>query len=198
MSETADVPGDQIDEFDDEYEGIPDVLHHGTSWPAAIAVLRQDKLTAKRISDIEPEGVCFTGDLEVAADFARRRDDRESARIRMRERGMSRYKIEQWLDIPGGTSDNGTKGVVLTFDGRKLADLNYLEPYSHYGMEEDELRSRCSVKRMSQALTGIIVDPADEAYWREALPKAGKGIANLLRTADALRREKTGKPPEGE
>lgn len=188
----------QDDDGDDDRKDVPAILHHGTSWPAAIAILRQDTLKAKRISDIEPKGICFTGDLAVAADFAKRRDGREAARIKMRERGMSRHKIEQWLDIPGCTGDDGTKGVVLTFDGRKLADLTDLEPYGHYGMEEDELRSSHDVKGVAGALIGITLDPADEAYWRQALPKEAKGIANLLKRAEAITEGMIGKTPEGQ
>ena len=157
------------------------VFYHGTSVPAALQILAQDKLKAKAASRIEGSAVSFTTNLETAAGFAGRRDGEALNRVQWAADGMSRSQINRMLDMYGVDRPEA-KGVVLALDGNLLDEEgDFLKPYSHYGMEEDEYRAEeWDIHNVGSMLVAIYVNPTELQAWAARVPKYAKAIKNLL------------------
>lgn len=171
-----------VEMFDDtlEPENAPELLYHGTSIPAAITILRTNKLKAKQASSIEAAAVSFTSDPKIAHNFGEDRDGRALRAVNMKRQG---YKLKdvKWATDNYSGRDNGLGGVVLVFDGPKLAETGAsLTPYEHYGMQEDEYRSEWDIDSVSEYLVAIHVNPKDIETWAEAVPEKAKAIRALL------------------
>lgn len=180
-----------------EPEDAPALIHHGTSWPAALAILSQDRLRARRASGIEGAAVSLTTDPATARTFAERRDDREEFVLALKARGYTRHRINQWLDVPGAVTRGVTSGVVLTFDGPRLAEIAALHAYDHYGMEEEELRSDHDIHGIASALVRIEIGPDDARLWSGLLPKRAKAITALASHPLALQAARAEKAGDG-
>lgn len=156
------------------------LYYHGTSVPAALQILSQNKLKAKAASRIEGSAVSFTTNLETASHFAARRDGEAINRVQWTADGMSRSQINRLLDTYGVPRPEA-HGIILAFDGDLMDEEVGLDPYSHYGMEEDEFRSEWDVSNVDQLLTAIYVNPTELQAWAERVPKFTKAIDNLLK-----------------
>ena len=71
-------------------------------------------------------------------------------------------------------------GIVLVFDGSVMDEEVALDPYDHYGMEEDEFRSEWDVDNVEQMLTAIYLNKAELEAWAERVPKYAKAIMKLV------------------
>lgn len=155
------------------------LYYHGTSVPAALQILSQNKLKAKRASSIEGAAVSFTTNLETAANFAGRRDGEAINRVQWAADGMSRSQINRLLDTYGVPRPEA-HGIVLVFDGSVMDEEVALDPYDHYGMEEDEFRSEWDVDNVEQMLTAIYLNKAELEAWAKRVPKYAKAIMKLV------------------
>jgi hypothetical protein len=166
---------DEPEEYEEEESNIPAVLYHGTSLVSGLSILRSGILKAKQASGIEDAGVSLTTDLNTAKSFACDRDGREIMKFGLKADNKT-AKYIKWVTDNYSGSHYEKKGLILQLKSSQL----WLEPYSHYGMEEEEWRSYSDITGISNILMAFYASPQEIEEWCVRLPQHAAKFKQLL------------------